>query len=376
VRGNLIEQVGIASLRPAPCQVQGFVRNDNSLNWDLGNPLPLEIRFRNHYNTISRPDLSKLEGRGLKMNLLVLNDLAEDYKKALERNFPELMVYPAKNEDEIGDFIERADILLTVRISNELLKKASNLQWIHTITTGVDYLINQPSLRKEVLISCSRGIHVPQMSEMALLFMLALNRNLPQFTRNQDKRIWERWPTKLLCQKKVGILGIGAIGEEIARKCKIFGMTVFGIDVVKRKVDAVDYFYGPEELQTVAREVDYFIIVVPNIPQTRKMIGKEVLSSMKSSAFLINIGRGEVVDEEALIHHLETGRIAGAALDAFWAEPLPEDHPFWGMKNVILTPHVGGMSEFCVDQVLSIFEENLRRFLKGERRSLINFVER
>jgi D-2-hydroxyacid dehydrogenase (NADP+) len=310
------------------------------------------------------------------MNLLVLNDLAEDYKKALERNFPELMVYPAKNEDEIGDFIERADILLTVRISNELLKKASNLQWIHTITTGVDYLINQPSLRKEVLISCSRGIHVPQMSEMALLFMLALNRNLPQFTRNQDKRIWERWPTKLLCQKKVGILGIGAIGEEIARKCKIFGMTVFGIDVVKRKVDAVDYFYGPEELQTVAREVDYFIIVVPNIPQTRKMIGKEVLSSMKSSAFLINIGRGEVVDEEALIHHLETGRIAGAALDAFWAEPLPEDHPFWGMKNVILTPHVDGMSEFCVDQVLSIFEENLRRFLKGERRSLINFVER
>ena len=84
----------------------------------------------------------------------------------------------------------------------------------------------------------------------------------------------------------------------------------------------------------------------------------------------------KVVDEKALIHHLETGRIAGAALDAFWAEPLPEDHPFWGMKNVILTPHVGGMSEFCVDQVLSIFEENLRRFLKGEIRNLINFIER
>ena len=310
------------------------------------------------------------------MNLLVLNILAEDYKKALEQKFPGLVVHPAKNEDEVGDFIERMNILLTVRISDELLKKASKLQWIHTITTGVDYLIHLPSLRKEVLISCSRGIHVPQMSEMALLFMLALNRNLPQFIRNQDKRVWERWPTKLLYQKKVGILGIGAIGEEIARKCKVFGMTVLGIDVVRRKVDAVDYFYGPEDLLSAVREVDYFIIVVPNIPQTKKMVGADILSAMKPSAFLINIGRGEVVDEEALIRHLESGRIAGAALDAFWAEPLPEDHPFWGMKNVILTPHVGGMSEFCVNQVLAIFEENLRRFLKGEKRNLINFIER
>ena len=310
------------------------------------------------------------------MNLLVLNPLAEDYKRALGQKFQELVVHPAKNEDEIGDFIEQMDILLTVRISDELLKKASKLQWIHTITTGVDYLINLPSLRKEVLISCSRGVHVPQMSEMALLFMLALNRNLPQFIRNQDKRVWERWPTRLLFRKKVGILGVGAIGEEIARKCRVFGMTVYGIDVVKRRVDAVDYFYGPEDLLRVVGEVDYFIIVVPNIPQTRKMVGAEVLSSMKPSAFLINIGRGEVVDEEALIRHLESGSIAGAALDAFWTEPLPENHPFWTMKNVVLTPHVGGMSEFCVDQVLAIFEENLRRYLKGERRNLINFIER
>jgi phosphoglycerate dehydrogenase-like enzyme len=174
----------------------------------------------------------------------------------------------------------------------------------------------------------------------------------------------------------VGILGIGVIGEEIARKCKAFGMTVFGIDAVKMKVDVVDYFYGPEDLLRVVREVDYFIIVVPNIPQTRKMINAEVLASMKPTAFLINLGRGEVVDEEALIRLLETGRIAGAGLDTFWAEPLPEDHPFWRMKNVIMTPHVGGMCEICVDQVLGVFEGNLRRFLKGERTNLINFIQR
>ncbi len=310
------------------------------------------------------------------MNLLVLNELAEDYKKKLVKEFPDVAVHSARNEDEVGDFIERAEILLTVRISDTLLKKASKLQWIHTITTGVDYIVNLPSLKKEVLISCSHGIHVPQMSEFALLLMLALNRNLPQFIRNQDRRVWDRWFTKLLYQKKVGILGIGAIGEEIARKCKAFGMTVLGIDAVRRKVDVVDHFYGPEDLLQVIPEVDYFIIVVPNTPQTRKMITAEVLSSMKPTAFLINLGRGEVVDEEALIRLLQTGKIAGAALDTFWAEPLPEDHPFWGMKNVIMTPHVGGMCEICVDQVLGIFEENLRRFLKGERKNLINFIQR
>ena len=310
------------------------------------------------------------------MNLLILDQFAQDLQKVLAPKFPGISIHGVAEEGEIGDFVEGMDILLTIKISDEVIKKASMLQWVQARTAGVDSILNLPSLRKEVLMSCSRGIHVPQMSEMALLFMLALNRNLPQFIRNQDTRVWERWPTKLLYQKKVGILGIGAIGEEIARKCKVFGMTVFGIDVVKRKVDAVDYFHGPEDLLRVVREVDYFIIVVPNIPQTRKMVGAEVLSSMKPSAFLINIGRGEVVDEEALIRHLESGRIAGAALDAFRVEPLPEDHPFWAMKNVILTPHVGGMSEFCVDQVLSIFEENLRRFLKGERRNLINFIER
>jgi len=177
------------------------------------------------------------------MNLLVLNNLAEDYKKALAKKFPELVVHAAKDEDEIGDFVERMDILLTVRISDQLLKKASKLQWIHTITTGVDYVIHQPSLRKDILISCSRGIHVPQMSEMALLFMLALNRNLPQFIRNQDAKAWERWPTKLLYQKKVGILESGPS----ARRCpevQGFWNDGLGIDAVKRKVDAVDYFMG------------------------------------------------------------------------------------------------------------------------------------
>jgi len=309
------------------------------------------------------------------MHLLILNQSADAYKKALAPKFPELSIHAVAKEEEIGNFIEKMDILLTIRISDNLIKKASKLKWIQALTTGVDYIIHLPSLRKEVLITSARGIHGPQMSEMALLLMLALNRNFPQIIRNQDQRVWERWPGKLLYQKKVGILGVGVIGEEIARKCKAFGMTVFGIDIVKRKVDAVDYFYGPEELLQVIQEVDYFIIVAPNTPQTQKLVGVKVFSSMKPTAFLISIGRGEIVDEEALIHALKTGQIAGAALDTFWTEPLPKDHPLWEIKNVIITPHVGGLSDIYVEQVLPIFEENLRRFLQGERKNLINLVE-
>jgi phosphoglycerate dehydrogenase-like enzyme len=310
------------------------------------------------------------------INLLILDQLANEYKKALQSKFPEITIHASSKEEDIGEFIEKVNVLLTFRISDGLIKRAKNLQWIQSVASGVDAILNLPSLRKEVLLTSTRGIHAPQMAEMAILLMLSLNRNFPQIIRNQDKGIWERWPAKLLYQKKVGILGIGAIGEEIARKCKAFGMTVFGIDIVQRKVDAVDYSYGPEDLLKVVQEVDYLIIVVPSTPQTRKMVGTKVLSSMKPTAFLINIGRGEIIDENALIHSLESGKIAGAALDVFSQEPLPKDHALWRTKNVIITPHIGGTSTIYVDQVLSIFEENLRRFLKGERQTLINLLER
>ena len=311
------------------------------------------------------------------MYLLIADPSAEDYKKGLEPKFPEVSMYAVAKEEEIRQHIDKMEILVTLyRISDELLKQATRLKWIQATTSGVNYIINRPSLRKEVIVTSARGIHGPQMSEMAFLLMLALNRNFPQVIRNQDRRVWECWPSKLLYQKNVGILGIGVIGEEIARKCKAFGMKVFGMDIVERRVDAVDTFCGPEDLLRVAKEVDYLILVAPSTPETNKIIGAQVLSSMKPTAFLINIARGELVDEQALLHALETGKIAGAALDVFSTEPLPQDHPLWGMKNVIITPHVGGMSDIYKDQVMPIVEENLRRYLRGERRNLINYIER
>jgi phosphoglycerate dehydrogenase-like enzyme len=167
---------------------------------------------------------------------------------------------------------------------------------------------------------------------------------------------------------------MGVIGEEIAKKSKAFGMSVYGIDIIRREIEAVDYFYGPEDIIKVAAEVDYFIIVAPYTPQTFQIVNEGVLSAMKPTAFLISIGRGELVNEEALIKALNSKKIAGAALDAFCQEPLPPNHPFWKMKSVIVTPHVGGASDIYVEQALTIFEENLRRFLRGERKNLINLV--
>jgi len=311
------------------------------------------------------------------MYVLIADKDAEEYKKALVDKFPGITIHAVTREEEIRPYAEKMEILVTIyRVSDELLKQAIHLRWIQVMTTGVNDIINRPSLRKDVIVTSCRGIHGPQMSEMAFLLMLALNRNFPQVIRNQDQRIWERWPATLLFQKKVGILGMGVIGEEIANKCKAFGMTVFGIDIVPRKIDSVDTFYHPEKLPEVAGDVDYLILAAPATPETHKIVGSKVLSCMKPSAFLINIARGELVDEEALIQALDSGKIAGAALDALPVEPLPADHPLWRAKNIIITPHVGGMSDIYVEQVMPIIEENLRRFIQGERRNLVNYIER
>jgi D-2-hydroxyacid dehydrogenase (NADP+) len=314
------------------------------------------------------------------MNVLILGkeQNAHEFKSYLTGEFPEVNFFSAREESEVGDFIEKADILLCLRISDALLSRAGNLRWIQSMITGTNFIDEQPSFRarREIILTSSRGIHGPQMSELAIMLMIAMNRKFPQIVRNQDRRVWERWPTTLLANKKVGILGVGVIGESLARKCKAFDMTVWGVGSVKRTVEAVDEFHTLEALPYVASEVDYFVCIAPSRPDNRKMVNAEVFSRMKPSAFFVSLGRGEVIDEDALIEVLHQRKIAGAALDVFWQEPLPADSPLWGMDNVIITPHIGGMTDIYVQQAVEIFKENLRRYLQGERRNLINLIPR
>lgn len=296
----------------------------------------------------------------------------------VKEEFPEVRFMPTRDETEAASLIEKAEALVTVRFSDKLLENARNLKWVHTIITGTNYIEELPSFqaRKDLILTSTRGIHGPQMSELAILMMIALNRKFPQMVRNQDKRVWQRWPGALLWQKKVAILGIGVIGEALARRCKAFEMTVIGVDPVQRKVDAVDRFVGMDRLHEVLAEADYVVDIAPSTPENQKMIDAAAFAKMKPTAFFVNIGRGETVDEGALIEALKEKRIAGAALDVFRQEPLPPENPLWGVENLILTPHVGGMADIYLKQVVHILRENLRRYLQGERRNLVNFIER
>jgi phosphoglycerate dehydrogenase-like enzyme len=314
------------------------------------------------------------------MDVLILSKDQNPYefKDYVAREFPDVNFVAAREEKEAGDFIEKAEVLVVLRMSDSLLGRAKNLKWIHCIITGTNYIEELPSFmdRKDLLLTSTRGIHGPQVSELAILLMIALNRKFPQFVRNQERRVWERWPTTLLYQKKVAILGIGVIGESLARKCKAFEMTVIGVDPIQRKLDAVDHFYGMDRLHDAMAEADYVVSVAPSTPDNQRMLNAAAFARMKPTAFFLNLGRGETVDEGALLQVLKERRIAGAALDVFWQEPLPPDHPFWGLDNLILTPHVGGMCDIYVKQAVGIFRENLRRYLSGERRNLLNFIER
>lgn len=311
------------------------------------------------------------------MYVLIADGEADAYVEELAPRFPGAEFHAVTTEAGLGPHAARMEVLITIwRVADDLLKQAVNLRWVQVMGTGVNYLLDRPSLGKEVIVTSCRGIHGPQMAEMAFLMMLAFNRKFPDVVRNQDSERWERWPGELLWEKTVGILGMGVIGEAVADRCKAFGMQVLGIDIFPRPIASVAAFHRPEALTEIAGSLDYLILTAPATPDTFHIVGEKLLARMKPTAYLINIARGELVDEAALREALEAGKIAGAALDALPIEPLPAGHPLWKTKNVIITPHVGGMSDIYRRQIMPILAENLKRFIEGERRDLLNFIER
>jgi phosphoglycerate dehydrogenase-like enzyme len=209
--------------------------------------------------------------------------------------------------------------------------------------------------------------------------MLALSRHLPGQLRNQEKRIWgDGWTSShtptLLQGKTVGIFGVGLIAEALAPKCKALGMRVVGISRTPRDLAGFDEIRPRDQLLDIVPQLDYLLALLPGSPDNNQAVSAGVFAAMKPSAFFINVARGSVVDEDALIDALQTGRIAGAALDVFAREPLPADSPLWGMENVIITPHRAGLSDVYTDLAMPIIEENIRRFLAGDIAHMINVI--
>jgi phosphoglycerate dehydrogenase-like enzyme len=312
------------------------------------------------------------------MLLAMPPEIQAQYDARLRASFPELAIHLVDHHSKVGPYIHSADILVTFApmLTDEVLRQATNLKWVQALGTGVDNLVDLPSLRRTVIVTNIRGIHGAAVSEAAIMAMLALSRNLPRTLRNQDRHFWERWPASLLEGRTVGILGVGVIAEALAPRCRALGMSVVGISSSKRAVAAFDRVYGRDELVAAVRELNYLIVLTPYSPATRNMVDAAVLSAMKPPSYVINLARGGVIDEEALVEALENGQIAGAALDVFGQEPLPEDHPLWSMKNVIVTPHLGGFFDGYAERALPVVEENIRRYLAGDKANMINIVTR
>ena len=313
-------------------------------------------------------------------NLLILLTLPESirnqYRDRLQSRFPELAINVVDHHSKVGPYIAAADILLTFapRLTDDVLRAGTQLRWVQALGTGVDNLIDRPCLRKEVIVTNVHGIHGPPVSEAAIGSMLALARDIPRAIRAQDGRQWERFPAQLLHSKTVGIFGVGAIAEELAPKCKAFGMRVVGISSTPRTVAGFDRMHSRDELPNVADEFDFLVLLTPLTEKTRNSVDAKVLAAMKPTSFLVNLARGGVVDEPALVEALRAGRISGAALDVFNEEPLPDHHPFWAMPNVIITTHQGGFCDVYIDHALPTVVKNMQCFLNGDIGGMINVV--
>jgi D-2-hydroxyacid dehydrogenase (NADP+) len=313
-------------------------------------------------------------------NVLVLLTLPEpfrsQYRDRIQAHFPEATVNLVDHHSKVGPYIGKADAMVTFApmLSPTVLTEAPRLKWVQALGTGVDNLIDQPALRKDIIVTNIRGIHGAPVSEAALGTMLALARNLPGAVRGQDAREWRRFPAQLLYNKTVGIFGVGLIAEALAPRCKAFGMQVVGVSSGPREVAGFDRVVPRDALLQAVGDFDFFVLLTPLTAATRNSIDAKVFAAMKPTSYLINLARGGVVDEPALVEALQSKRIAGAALDVFNQEPLPPDHPFWSMENVIITTHQGGFCDVYIDFAMPTIETNMRCFLDGNIDGMINVV--
>jgi phosphoglycerate dehydrogenase-like enzyme len=313
-------------------------------------------------------------------NVLILlafpQAIREQYRERLRAAFPGITIELVEHHDKVGPYIGDADVLITfgAHMADHVLAEGVRLRWVQALGTGVDGIVDSPSLRDGVIVTNLRGLHGPAVSECVLAGMLMLARGLRRSWQNQARATWQRFPVSLLKGKTVAIFGVGAIAEVLAPKCAALGMHVVGISSAQRDVAGFERMWPREQLVEAVADVDHLVVLTPLTAETHGIVNAAVLDAMKTTSFLINVARGAVVDEAALISALREGSIAGAALDVFSEEPLPSGHPFWIMENVLMTPHTAGFHVGYADDALPIVEENLRRFLAGDLAGLVNVV--
>ena len=276
-----------------------------------------------------------------------------------------------------------AEVLFTTpMVPPELAEWTPSVRWLQLTSAGVERLLDSELVRDGVTITTATGIHAIPIGEYVMGVMLAIAKGLPGAMRAQGESTWRPFLAEELHGKTVGIVGLGAIGGYVAKLAKADGMRVLAVRrSAERRVEGtaagfpdVDELMPPSDLPHLLSESDYVVIAVPLTPESRGLIGEKELAAMKPSARIVNIARGAVIDEQALIRALKDGRIAGAALDVFEEEPLPPDSELWSMENVLITPHISGGTPVYMERCVELFCENLRRYLADE--PLRNAVDR
>ena len=268
--------------------------------------------------------------------------------------------------DEAHSVVGDADVIFGM-YSEEIIRAARRVKWIQTTSAGMDMLLDIPGVREgRFRLSNASGLHALQVAEHAWALTSALFRGLQQSIRNQLSHEWKGVPIRDLYGATAGIVGFGGIGRRYARLARGFEMRILALDVQQsERPNYVEALWGTDRLEDVLSASDVVFIACPYTPQTERLIDERAFRLMKNSAFLINTARGPIVDEAALADALESGEIAGAGLDVFETEPLPETSPLWELENVIITTHSAGASNFRPQRTVDFFCENLRRFMAG-----------
>lgn len=259
----------------------------------------------------------------------------------------------------------------------QMLELAPNLKWIHTRWAGMDSMLFPGLIESPVIVTNAKGVFAESLAEFVLAAILFFAKDFPRMRRNQKEGVWEPFDVEVISGKSVGIFGFGEIGRACGAKCAALGMNVLASRRNPEKAKnepLVKKFYAPEQLKEMAAASDYFVVTAPLTPETRGVMNAEVFKALPEHAVFINIGRGAVVDEKALTAALQSKSIRGAALDVFIEEPLPKEHPFYSLENVLLSPHTADHTATWLDDTMNCFIENAIRFSKGE--SLKNIVDK
>ena len=303
--------------------------------------------------------------------------MGEDATKKLLNPHPNVHVESANNPEHFAELALDADGVLTFnfKVPPQALQQGSRLRWVHSIPAGINRLMTPELLAAEhVAFTSSKGPHAPLIAEQMILLMLSLARRMPALVHDQDIHKWsldEQGNTSRvsiqMLGKTVAVLGVGQIGQCIARTCKVgFGMKVLGMSRTTSDCEYVDEYFDRSDLNRALSEADVVVLSLALTPATEKIIGKAQFEAMKPTAFLINGGRGGLIDENALIDAMNTNMIAGAGLDTVTVEPLPESSPLWDLPNTIITPHSGAYTDGIGGEVVKFFTENIRRFAEDE----------